>query len=110
MYIDLSNIEHNLIKTVVNITSLPKPKKSVWHSWFEPQQRRPPNLRPVRQTVRRDNILSDCISLPIISVSNMRSLIPKINNFKLDIKEREISVALLSEVWEKHKGKKKSLN
>ena len=45
-------------------------------------------------------------SLPIISVSNMRSLTPKLNNFKNDMIEREISVALLSEVWEKKSCKK----
>ena len=44
--------------------------------------------------------------LPTVSVSNMRSLLPKVNNFKNDILEREISLALLSEVWEV-KGKKK---
>ena len=36
----------------------------------------------------------------------MRSLMPKINNFKNDVLERNISIALLSEIWEK-KGKKK---
>ena len=45
-------------------------------------------------------------SLPIISVSNMRSLIPKILNFKNDLIDRDISVALLSEVWEKSSCKK----
>ena len=41
------------------------------------------------------------LSLPIISVSNLRSLPPKLNSFKNDLLEREISLALLSEVWEK---------
>ena len=36
----------------------------------------------------------------------MRSLMPKIRNFKTDIFEREIGLYLLSEIWEK-KGKKK---
>ena len=36
----------------------------------------------------------------------MRSLMPKIKNFKTDILEREIGLCLLSEIWEK-KGKKK---
>jgi hypothetical protein len=45
-------------------------------------------------------------SLPIISVSNLRSLTPKLNNFKIDMIEREIGVALLSEVWEKATCKK----
>ena len=31
----------------------------------------------------------------------MRSLAPKRNNYKIDILEREISVSLISEIWEK---------
>ena len=45
-------------------------------------------------------------SLPIISVSNMRSLIPKISNYKNDLLERDISLSLLSEVWGKSSCKK----
>ena len=59
-----------------------------------------------RITIRRDNRLLVGESLPIISVSNMRSLTPKINNFKNDLLEREISLVLLSEVWEKANCKK----
>ena len=36
----------------------------------------------------------------------MRSLMPKIKNFKIDVLERKIGLALLSEIWEK-KGNKK---
>ena len=36
----------------------------------------------------------------------MRSLFPKLKNYKNDILKREIGLSLLSEVWEK-KGKKK---
>ena len=59
-----------------------------------------------RITIRRDNRLEVGESLPIIAVSNMRSLTPKLYNFKNDMIEREISVALLSEVWEKANCKK----
>ena len=45
-------------------------------------------------------------SLPIISVSNVRSLIPKIGNVKKDILERKISLSMLTEVWEKANCKK----
>ena len=45
--------------------------------------------------------MTDSNSLPIMSVSNVRSLMPKINNFKNDLMERNISLAMLSEVWEK---------
>ena len=47
--------------------------------------------------------------MPIITVSNMRSLLPKVNSFKTDILERKIGLALLSEVWEV-KGKKKHMS
>ena len=77
--------------------------------WFEEYQPREPNQKQSklnRKTIRRDNRLMMNGSLPIISVSNMRSLHPKLQNFKLDMLEREISVALLSEVWEKVTCKK----
>ena len=64
---------------------------------------------PTRQTIRRNSKLLQCLSLPIISVSNLRSLLPKVNNFKNDILERGIGLALLSEIWEV-KGKKKHMS
>ena len=39
----------------------------------------------------------------------MRSLLPKINNYKMDLLERGIELSLLSEVWEA-KGKKKFMS
>jgi hypothetical protein len=98
--------EHYEIQTVINISSIPKPKKCYWPPWVDVQYRRTSDMRPVRQTVRRDNKLPVCQSLPIVSVSNCRSLIPKVNNFVDDMLEREIGVALLSEVWQKANSKK----
>ena len=60
----------------------------------------------MRKTIKRDNKLFKTGSLPIVAVSNLRSLMPKVKNFTRDIQEREIGCALLSEVWEK-KNKKK---
>ena len=40
-------------------------------------------------------------SLPVISVSKLSSLAPKIRNFRTDLIEREITVSLISEIWEK---------
>ena len=51
-------------------------------------------------TISRDNRQVIGESLPIISVSNLRSLGPKLNNYKTDLIEREISVSLICEVWE----------
>jgi hypothetical protein len=61
--------EHYEIQTVVNISSIPKPKKCYWPPWVDVQYRRTSDMRPVRQTVKRDNKLPVCQSLPIVSVS-----------------------------------------
>ena len=73
--------------------------------WFEEYCQRK-YIKPVRRTIYRNNKKLVGQSLPIISVSNMRSLFPKLKNYKNDILKREIGLSLLSEVWEK-KGKKK---
>ena len=44
--------------------------------------------------------------LPIVSVCNMRSIFPKMKNFKTDLFERQVDVSLLSEVWEKAENQK----
>ena len=77
--------------------------------WFEQYVPRITNRKESKQnriTVRRDNRLGASLTLPVVSVSNMRSLMPKLSNFKNDMIERNISVALLSEVWEKVNFKK----
>ena len=51
--------------------------------------------------VSRDNRQVMGESLPVIAVSNMRSLRPKLNSYKTDLIEREIAVSLICEVWEK---------
>ena len=94
------------IQTIVNMSALPRPKKCQRPSWFEPYHRRLNNIRPVRHTIHRNNKQAVCNILPVVSVSNLRSLMPKISNFKDDMLEREIGLALLSEVWEQ-KNKKK---
>ena len=78
-------------------------------AWYEEYSYRAPDpshSKVNRITIKRDNRLVIGESLPIIAVSNLRSLTPKLNNFKDDLIEREISVALLSEVWEKTSCKK----
>ena len=42
----------------------------------------------------------------MVSVCNLRSLFPKIGNFKNDLFERQVDVSLCSEVWEKAESKK----
>ena len=74
--------------------------------WYEPPQKPYKYRKPVRVTLRRDNRLEQSDYLPIIAVSNLRSLIPKIGNFVQDMKERDIGVNLLSEIWEKPRKRK----
>ena len=72
--------------------------------WYEEYIPRVIDLRQSkvnRKTVRRDNRLLLTESLPILSVSNLRSFWPKVNSFKNDMAMRDISCAMLSEVWEK---------
>ena len=75
-------------------------------TWFEPYVPRDRTLPVSRKTIYRNNKAASSLGLPIVCVSNLRSLWPKLNHFKNDILERGVSLSLLSEVWEK-KGKKK---
>ena len=67
-------------------------------------------LPPVRKTVRRDNKVLQSVSLPKLSNYNMRSFLPKIENFGIDMHDRNCSLSFLTEVWEKSENKKHQLN
>ena len=43
--------------------------------------------------------------LPTLTVSNMRSLFPKIRNYTLDFLERSVDVGICCEIWEKKEDK-----
>ena len=62
--------------------------------------------QPYCKRIRRDNCAVQAMTLPKISNYNMRSLIPKIGNFSLDMKERSVDISFLTEVWEKLENKK----
>ena len=74
--------------------------------WYEPVHNQKKPRIPVRKTIRRDNRLAKSSQLPVISVSNLRSLMPKVKIFAEDMHQRNIGVALLTEVWEKAQKKK----
>ena len=63
---------------------------------------------PIRKRIQSDNRLIKSNLLPIIAVSNVRSLWPKVKHFSEDIHERDIGLALLTEVWQK-KDKKRHI-
>ena len=66
-------------------------------------------LPPVRKTVRRDNKVLQAVSLPKLSNYNMRSFLPKIENFGINMHDRNCSLSFLTEVWEKSENKKHQL-
>ena len=67
-----------------------------------PQQRLP----HARRTVRRDNKVLQAVTLPKMSSYNMRSLMPKVSNFGIDMDDRNCSLSFLTEIWEKSENKK----
>ena len=82
------------------------PSPPPWYDEYKPRVIDPRQSNVNRITIRRDNRLMMTDSLSILSVSNLRSLWPKLNNFKNDMIMRDISCAMLSEVWEKSNCKK----
>ena len=66
-------------------------------------------LPTVLKTVRRSNKVLQAATLPKISNYNMRSLMPKIQNFGIDMQDRNCSISFLTEVWEKAENKKHQL-
>ena len=63
-------------------------------------------LPHVRQTIRRDNKILQAVSMPKMSCYNVRPLMPKNENLAQDIEDRNCSISLLTEVWEKAENKK----
>ena len=64
---------------------------------------RPP---PVRKTIRRDNKVLQVVTLPRISSYNMRSLMPKLNSFSIDMLDRNTDLSFLTEIWQKAENKR----
>ena len=83
-----------------NVQHFPSPP------WYEHAMKHKKVRIPVRKTIRRDNRLAKSNQLPVIAVSNLRSLMPKVNSFIEDMHQRDIGLALLTEVWEKAQKKK----
>ena len=107
---DESNNESNEISVIINgcvnkVNSNKFENKYV-PVWFEKYT---PSIRGRTSALKRvkaDNRTANATSLPVLSVSNMRSLLPKIQNFAEDMIHREIQVALLCEIWEKSSNKR----
>ena len=59
-------------------------------------------------TAKKDKITTT-LGLPIVATYNVRSLFPKVGNFKTDILERNISVSFVSEIWQRSDKKEHSV-
>ena len=59
---------------------------------FRPQKVQNVRPLPCLKRIRQDNKVIQGLSLPRIINYNMRSLIPKLNNFALDMNERESDI------------------
>ena len=51
----------------------------------------------------------DALNLPIVATYNVRSLFPKVCNFRTDMLERNISVSFVSEIWQRSDKKEHNL-
>ena len=89
-----SNYPVNGISRIPTIVGL-RPKKVIFDRGL-----------PYWRRIRRDNKAVQGLSLPRISNYNMRSIFPKLDNFALDMEERESDLTFLTEVWEKLENKK----
>ena len=76
------------------------------HTGYRPDTLLSARLPPARKTIRRDNKVLQALSLPKLSNYNMRSLMPKCENFGIDMENRNCSLSFLTEVWEKSESKK----
>ena len=61
---------------------------------------------PARKVIKRDEGLVQALSLPAVSLYNMRSIWSKINNLADDINMRETDLCFLTEVWEKKESRR----
>ena len=68
----------------------------------ETQERREPS----RRVIRRDEGLVQALTLPTISVYNMRSLWAKLNNLGDDIIMRGTDLCFLTEIWQRQENKR----
>ena len=51
--------------------------------------------------IKRQDKITAALNLPTVATYNVRSLFPKIRNFKTNMLERLISVSFISEIWER---------
>jgi hypothetical protein len=69
------------------------------------------NINPISQGVNKgkSDKIATAIDLPVVAAYNSRSLFPKLEHFKIDLIERKIDCAFVSEVWEQSESKEHSL-
>ena len=71
-----------------------------------PSKQRPVDRLPARRTVRRSNSLIDALSVPRITLYNMRSAWSKLDNLAEDMDMRTTDLCFLTEVWQEAENRK----
>ena len=71
-----------------------------------PSPQAPDQRKPVRKTIKRDNKIVEALSLPKMTLYNVRSAWSKWSNISEDMEMRDTDVSFLTEVWEKSEHKK----
>ena len=69
------------------------------------QSRHEKSLKQPGGKTKSDRVCT-ALNLPTVASYNVRSLFPKVGNFKTDMFERKIDCAFVSEVWEQSEDKK----
>ena len=93
--------DEQMIPVIVTFRSIPK---EVFSTDPPYERNRDDRGTPVRQKVLCNEKLVKASELPTIVVTNVRSFIPKYESIKTEIKEREIEVYMISEIWEKEEN------
>ena len=93
--------DEQMIPVIVTFRSIPK---EVFSTDPPYERNRDDRGTPVRQKVLCNEKLVKASELPTIVVTNVSSFIPKYESIKTEIKEREIEVYMISEIWEKEEN------
>jgi hypothetical protein len=75
--------------------------------WYDPYVNENTERISCLRKITANNRVAESAQLPTVAATNMRSILPKLRNFAEDMLQRQITVSLLSETWEKAEGNRK---
>ena len=75
--------------------------------WYEPYESEKERGPMVLKRIMANDRVAISVELPTIAATNARSIAPKLRNFLEEILARQITVCMVSEIWEKQTRSKK---